>query len=180
MSITFPTDHTGANRAGVTPLEVTPPGGEGSSGWLGLTPGTTLPLKRDGPSTAQSDPSDTSRQGLDPPLNINVRPRASHQLLHGTGSSAACSVMTPWGGVSEGAGREAREGGDRRILVGASGKEPACWCSRHKRCRFDPWVGEIPWRRAWQPAPVFLPGNIPWTEEPGGLQSTGSQRAGHD
>ena len=27
-----------------------------------------------------------------------------------------------------------------------------------KRCRFDPWVGKIPWRRAWQPTPVFLPG----------------------
>ena len=26
------------------------------------------------------------------------------------------------------------------------------------RCRFDPWVGKIPWRRAWQPTPVFLPG----------------------
>ena len=24
--------------------------------------------------------------------------------------------------------------------------------------RFDPWVGKIPWRRKWQPAPVFLPG----------------------
>ena len=21
----------------------------------------------------------------------------------------------------------------------------------------DPWIGKIPWRRAWQPAPVFLP-----------------------
>ena len=29
---------------------------------------------------------------------------------------------------------------------------------------------EDPWRRAWQPTPVFLPG-IPWTEKPGGLQS---------
>ena len=26
------------------------------------------------------------------------------------------------------------------------------------RCRFDPWVRKIPWRRAWQPTPVFLPG----------------------
>ena len=26
-----------------------------------------------------------------------------------------------------------------------------------KRCRFNPWVGKIPWRRAWQPNPVFLP-----------------------
>ena len=23
---------------------------------------------------------------------------------------------------------------------------------------FDPWVGKIPWRRVWQPTPVFLPG----------------------
>ena len=28
--------------------------------------------------------------------------------------------------------------------------------------------------------PVFLPEESPWTEEPGGLQSTGSQRVGHD
>ena len=26
------------------------------------------------------------------------------------------------------------------------------------RCRFDPWVRKIPWRKAWQPTPVFLPG----------------------
>ena len=24
--------------------------------------------------------------------------------------------------------------------------------------RFDPWVGKVPWRRKWQPTPVFLPG----------------------
>ena len=24
--------------------------------------------------------------------------------------------------------------------------------------RFDPWVGKIPWRRKWQPIPIFLPG----------------------
>ena len=27
-----------------------------------------------------------------------------------------------------------------------------------RRCRFDPWVRKIPWRRAWKPTPVFLPG----------------------
>ena len=27
-----------------------------------------------------------------------------------------------------------------------------------RRCRFDPWVRKIPWRRKWQPTPVFLPG----------------------
>ena len=41
---------------------------------------------------------------------------------------------------------------------GAIGKEPACHCRRCRRCRFDPWIWKIPWRRAWQPAPVFLPG----------------------
>ena len=39
----------------------------------------------------------------------------------------------------------------------ASGKEPARQCRRRKRCGFDHWVGKIPWRRAWQLTPVFLP-----------------------
>ena len=41
---------------------------------------------------------------------------------------------------------------------GTSGKEPTCQCRRRNRCGFDPWAGKIPWRRAWQPTPVFLPG----------------------
>ena len=45
---------------------------------------------------------------------------------------------------------------------------------------FNPWVGKILWRREWLPTPVFLPGESPWTEEPSELQSTGSQRIGHD
>ena len=36
---------------------------------------------------------------------------------------------------------------------------------------FHPWVQKIPWGRAWQPTPVSLPGESPWTEELGGLQS---------
>ena len=40
---------------------------------------------------------------------------------------------------------------------GATVKEPACQCRRCKRCRFKPWVGKIPWWRAWQPTWVFLP-----------------------
>ena len=43
------------------------------------------------------------------------------------------------------------------IPGGATGKEPTCQCRRQRR-RFDPWVGKIPWKRAWQPTPVFLPG----------------------
>ena len=38
---------------------------------------------------------------------------------------------------------------------GTSRKELVCQCRRHKKCRFDPWVKKIPWRRAWQPTPVF-------------------------
>ena len=43
---------------------------------------------------------------------------------------------------------------------------PAMW---------DPWVGKIPWRRAWQPTLVFLPGESQWTEQPVRLQSMRSQ-----
>ena len=38
-----------------------------------------------------------------------------------------------------------------------SGKESACQC---KGYRFDPWVGKTPWRREWQPTPIFLPGKL--------------------
>ena len=43
----------------------------------------------------------------------------------------------------------------------------------------DLWVKKIPWRRAWQ-LTLVLAWRIPWTEEPGELQSKGSQRVRHD
>ena len=49
---------------------------------------------------------------------------------------------------------------------------------------WETWVPSLgwedPWRKAWQPTPVFLPGEFPWTEEPDGLQSMASQRVSHD
>ena len=39
------------------------------------------------------------------------------------------------------------------IPGGTGDKEPICQCRRRRRCGFDPWVGRIPWRRAWQPTP---------------------------
>ena len=49
---------------------------------------------------------------------------------------------------------------------------PAMW---------ETWVrslgGKIPWRRAWKPTLVFLPGESPWTEEPGRLQNMGSKES---
>ena len=51
-------------------------------------------------------------------------------------------------------------------------KESACQC---KRRGFDPWVRKLPWRRKWQPPPIFLPGKShgwrslvgysPWSRE---------------
>ena len=43
------------------------------------------------------------------------------------------------------------------LLWWLSGKESTCQCKRCKSYRFDPWVRKIPWRRKWQPTPVFLP-----------------------
>ena len=54
-----------------------------------------------------------------------------------------------------------------------SDKESACRQWKHG---FDPWVGKIPWRRKWQPNSNIFAWRIPWTKEPGRLQSMGSQR----
>ena len=60
---------------------------------------------------------------------------------------------------------------------------------QHKHPSTDEWIKKM-WythththtlpRRAWQPTPVFVPGESPWTEEPGGLYSMGLQRVRHN
>ena len=62
---------------------------------------------------------------------------------------------------------------------GSSGNEPACKYRRPKTCRFNPWVEKIPWKRAWQPAPVFLPGEFHAQKSLAGW-SIGSQRIKYD
>ena len=65
--------------------------------------------------------------------------------------------------------------GQYKALLGFPGG--TSWqCRRLKRCGFNPWVGNIPWSRKQQSTPVFLPGESPWTEDPGRLQSIGSHR----
>ena len=49
-----------------------------------------------------------------------------------------------------------------------------------RRQRSNPWGGKISWSRKWLLTLVFLLGKTAWTEEPGGLQSMGSQRVGPD
>ena len=67
-----------------------------------------------------------------------------------------------------------------KLSTWLSGKESICQCRIHKRCGFDPWFVKIPWSRKRQPNSSILAWRISSTEEPGGLQSVGSQRVGHD
>ena len=41
-----------------------------------------------------------------------------------------------------------------------SGKEYTCQFRRHSKYKFHPGVRKIPWRREWQPTPVFFPGEF--------------------
>ena len=59
---------------------------------------------------------------------------------------------------------------------GTSGKEPACQC---RRCKFDALGQEDPWRRKWQPTPVFLPGKF-HGQRSLGVYSPWSCRVRHD
>ena len=92
------------------------------------------------------------------------------------------------------AGKESTCNAGDPSLIPGSGKSPGegtsyplqySWASLVAQTVKNPpamqktWVGKIPWRKAWQPTLVFLPGESPWTEEPGGLQSMKSQRVGH-
>ena len=58
-----------------------------------------------------------------------------------------------------------------------SGKEPTCRCGRHG---FNPWVRKIPWRRKWQPIPVFLPGKSHGQRSLMGHSLWGHKRVGQD
>ena len=60
---------------------------------------------------------------------------------------------------------------------GSDGKESAC---RAGDLALIPGLGRSPGGRAWQPTPVLLPGESHGLEEPGGLQSVGSQRVRYD
>ena len=71
----------------------------------------------------------------------------------------------------------------RVFMVALVEKEPACQCRRHKRCGSDPWV-ESGWKDPLQEDTAthsrILAWRNPSTEEPGGPQSRGSHRVGHE
>ena len=62
----------------------------------------------------------------------------------------------------------------------ATGKEPTCQCRRHKTCGFNPWVAKTPGGKGMETHSSILTQRIPCSEEPGRLQSIGSQRVKHD
>ena len=45
-------------------------------------------------------------------------------------------------------------------------------CLQGRKCEFNPRVRKIPWRRKWQPTPVFLPWKSHGQKEPGRIQSS--------
>ena len=93
-----------------------------------------------------------------PPLHLQVPP-------HGLPWSIFSNLSPDKADWDEGTYINVPQG----LLRWRSSKESACQC---RRCEFEPWVGKIPWRRKWQPTPVY---SSLWAEEPGRLQSMGLQ-----
>ena len=63
---------------------------------------------------------------------------------------------------------------------GTSGKEPACQYRRRNSCEFPSLSQEDPLEEGMATHFSILAWRIPWTEEPGGLQSIGLQRVRHN
>jgi len=123
------------------------------------------------------DPMDCTK--LPCPLYLHVFIQSLGFPSSSAGKESACNVADP--GLIPGSGKSP---GERMgyplqyswasLVAQMVKKPPAVW---------ETWVRSLGWedrrRRAWQPTPVFLPGESPWTEEPGRLQSMGLQRIRH-
>ena len=133
-------------------------------------------------------------------VNINQRRAGVAKLISGKAGFKAKKITRGWEGHSIMMLRSVHQE-DWGLPRWPSGNESAYQCRRHSRLEFDPWVGKISWRRkgficsVWRTEgfPLFtalekevatqssiLAWEIPWTEEPGGLQSMGSQRVRRD
>ena len=64
-----------------------------------------------------------------------------------------------------------------RISLVAQRQRIYLQCRRH---RFNPWVGQIPWRRKWQPIPMFLPGKSHGQRSLVGYSPWDLKRVGHE
>ena len=62
-----------------------------------------------------------------------------------------------------------------RVVHGTVEKNPPAKAG-DKRCGFNPWMGKVAWRRPWQPAPVFVPGESHGQRSLGGCRPWGSSQ----
>ena len=67
-----------------------------------------------------------------------------------------------------------------RLPSGPNGKECTCQCRKYKRHKFNLCIEKNLLEEGMESHFSILARRIQWTEEPGGLQSIGSQRVGHD
>ena len=98
---------------------------------------------------------------------LRVRETGRHALV-----SLCLTELSAW--------LQIRAGGGWRFPRQPSGTKSACQCRRHQRPGFDPWVRKMPWRRAWQCAPGFWPGEHHKQRTLAGCSPRGSQRVRHD
>ena len=63
-----------------------------------------------------------------------------------------------------------------RLSWWLSGKQ---FTYQYRRCRFDPWGGKSPWKRKWQPNPVFFPGTSQGQRSLVFYNPWGCKRIGH-
>ena len=82
-----------------------------------------------------------------------------------------------WDNKPKTEGEREKIGENKGFPDSASGKEPACQSRGHKRQGFDPCNRNIPWRSAWQPISVFLPGESHGQRS---LEAQLLQKVGHD
>ena len=93
------------------------------------------------------------------PITIDL-PHKSQRKIHGLGSNSWSFSLVSFPG-------------------GPAGKEPGSQCRRHKRQVQSP-GREDPLEKETANCSSILTWKIPWIQEAGGLQSTESQRVGHD
>ena len=96
------------------------------------------------------------REGNGSPLQYSC---LGNPMDRGARRATVCGVARE-SDTTEGTEPSAAHSGVQTVGVSGStnSKEDSCECRRHKRWGFDSWVGKIPWRKAWQPTLVFLPG----------------------
>ena len=96
------------------------------------------------------------------------------------GKESACNAGDP----SLIPGLERSPGEGMRYLLQYSWASLVAQKVKNPPAMWETWVRSLGWEdpleKGMQPALVLLPGESPWTKEPGGLQSMGSQRVRHD